>query len=348
MPWLQTSQRVLRLGLSLLLGGLLGGCVNLSERWDMQAYTVTRGDTLYSIAWRYEKDFRDIAEWNNISPPYEIYVGQRLVMQPVSRDGTLSHEDRPQVLIDSATGLSVEEAPARSAQADNAVATKRESVVVSKDDTLYGIARREGLTHHQLARWNHLRAPYLLKPGQTLRLTPPPASMASSQSAASVTTSPVVNSTPTATPIKDSQLQRPRVAASQVQPPAKLPATVASWQWPASGKVVKTFKADDTSRKGIGIKGRAGQTVKAAAAGSVVYSGNGLINYGNLVIIKHSHAFLSAYAYNRELLVKEGDVVKQGQAIARMGDASAHSHHLHFEIRRNGKPVNPLNYLPKS
>jgi len=348
MPWLQTSQRVLQLGLSLLLGGLLAGCVSLSDRWDMQAYTVSRGDTLYSIAWRYEKDFRDIAEWNNIAPPYEIYVGQRLVMQPVSRDGTLSHEDRPQVLIDSATGLSIEEAPARSAQADNAVATKRGSVVVSKDDTLYGIARREGLTHHQLARWNHLRAPYLLKPGQTLRLTPPPASMASSQSAASVTTSPVISSTPAATPLKDSSTQRPRVAASQVQPPAKLPATVASWQWPASGKVVKTFKADDTSRKGIGIKGRAGQTVKAAAAGSVVYSGNGLINYGNLVIIKHSHAFLSAYAYNRELLVKEGDVVKQGQAIARMGDASTHSHHLHFEIRRNGKPVNPLNYLPKS
>lgn len=345
MHWLQTSQRVLQLGLSLLLGGLLSGCVNLSDRWDMQAYTVSRGDTLYSIAWRYEKDFRDIAEWNNISPPYEIYVGQRLVMQPVSRDGTLGHEDRPQVLIDSATGLSVEEAPARSAQVDNAGAAKRESVVVSKNDTLYGIARREGVTHHQLARWNHLRAPYLLKPGQTLRLTPPPSSMASSQSATSVTTSPVVNSTPIATPIKDSPPQRPRVAASQVQPPAKLPKTVAGWQWPASGQVVKTFKANDTSRKGIGIKGRAGQTVKAAAAGSVVYSGNGLINYGNLVIIKHSHAFLSAYAYNRELLVKEGDVVKQGQAIARMGDATQH---LHFEIRRNGKPVNPLNYLPKS
>ncbi|HEY9201373.1 MAG TPA: peptidoglycan DD-metalloendopeptidase family protein [Gammaproteobacteria bacterium] len=344
----QTPQRVLLLCLSLMLGSLLSGCVNLSERWDMQAYTVSRGDTLYSIAWRYEKDFRDIARWNDISPPYEIYVGQRLVMQPVSQDGTLSRGDRPQVLIDSATGLSIEEAPARSAQASVPVAGKRDQVVVSKNDTLYGIARREGLSHHQIARWNHLRAPYLLKPGQTLRLTPPPSSMASSQSAASVTTSPVVNSTPTATPIKDSPVQRPRVAASQVQPPAKLPATVASWQWPASGQVVQTFKADDTSRKGIGIKGRAGQAVKAAAAGSVVYSGNGLINYGNLVIIKHSHAFLSAYAYNRELLVKEGDVVKQGQAIARMGDASQHDQHLHFEIRRNGKPVNPLNYLPKS
>ncbi len=346
MPWHQTAQRVL-LSLSLLLGGLLSGCVNLSERWDTQAYTVSRGDTLYSIAWRYEKDFRDIAEWNNISPPYEIYVGQRLVMQPVSRDGTLSHEDRPQVLIDSASGLPIEDAPARSAQASGAAA-KRDKVVVSKDDTLYGIAHREGLTHHQIARWNHLRAPYLLKPGQTLRLTPPPASMASSQSAGSVTTSSVVTRTPDATPLKDGTVQQPRVAASQVQPPAKLPATVASWQWPASGRVVKTFKANDTSRKGIGIQGSAGQTVKASAAGSVVYSGNGLINYGNLVIIKHSHAFLSAYAYNRELLVKEGDVVKQGQAIARMGDASQYSHHLHFEIRRNGKPVNPLNYLPES
>jgi len=342
----QTPQRVLLLCLSLWLGGLLGGCVNLSERWDMQAYTVVRGDTLYSIAWRYEKDFRDIAEWNNIAPPYEIYVGQRLVMQPVTRDGTLSHEDRPQVLIDSATGLSIEDAPARSAPTSGAT-SKRDKVVVSKNDTLYGIARREGLTHHQLARWNHLRAPYLLKPGQTLWLMPPPASTASSQSAASVSTSSVVTSTPIATPLRDRPAQQARVVAARVQPPAKLPTTVSSWQWPASGRVVKTFKANNTSRKGIGIQGSAGQAVKAAAAGSVVYSGNGLINYGNLVIIKHSHAFLSAYAYNRELLVKEGDVVKQGQAIARMGDARKYSHHLHFEIRRNGKPVNPLNYLPK-
>ncbi len=348
MPRHQTPQRVLLLCLSLLLGSLLSGCVNLSERWDMQAYTVMRGDTLYSIAWRYEKDFREIAQWNNIAPPYEIYVGQRLVMQPASRDGTLSHQDRPQVLIDSASGLPVEDAPARSAQASRAVTTKRQTVVVSKDDTLYGIAHREGLTHHQIARWNHLRAPYLLRPGQTLRLTPPATSMASSQSATSVSTSSIVAGTPAATPLIDGSGQQTRVAATQVQPPASLPATVSSWQWPASGRVVKTFKEADTSRKGIGIKGNAGQAVKAAAAGSVVYSGNGLINYGNLVIIKHSHAFLSAYAYNRELLVKEGDVVKQGQAIARMGDASKHSQHLHFEIRRNGKPVNPLNYLPKS
>lgn len=347
MPRHQTPQRVVLLCLSLLLGSLLSGCVNLSERWDMQAYTVTRGDTLYSIAWRYEKDFREIAQWNNIAPPYEIYVGQRLVMQPVSLDGTLSHQDRPQVLIDSASGLPVEDAPARSAQASGAAA-KRDKVVVSKDDTLYGIARREGLTHHQIARWNHLRAPYLLKPGQTLRLTPPATSMASTQPSPSVSTSSLITSSPTATPLNGSQVSPPRVAATQVQPPARLPATVSSWQWPASGQVVKAFKEGDTSRKGIGINGNAGQAVKAAAAGSVVYSGNGLINYGNLVIIKHSHAFLSAYAYNSALLVKEGDVVKQGQAIARMGDASQHSHHLHFEIRRNGKPVNPLNYLPKS
>ena len=348
MPWHQTPQRVLLLSLSLLLSSLLGGCVSLSEHWDMQAYTVTRGDTLYSIAWRYEKDFRDIAEWNNITPPYEIYVGQRLVMQPVSQDGTLGHEDRPQVLIDLASGLSIEEAPARLAQADAVARGQRATVVVSKNDTLYGIARREGLSHHQLARWNHLRAPYLLKPGQSLRLTPPATSMASTQQAESVITSPVVSSTAVATPLKDKPARSPQVAASQVLPPARLPATVAGWQWPASGQVVKTFKANDMSRKGIGIRGSAGQAVKAAAAGSVVYSGNGLINYGNLVIIKHSHAFLSAYAYNRELLVKEGDVVKQGQVIARMGDASKHSHHLHFEIRRNGKPVNPLNYLPES
>ena len=110
--------------------------------------------------------------------------------------------------------------------------------------------------------------------------------------------------------------------------------------------MVQTYKANDTARKGIGITGKAGQSVKAAAAGSVVYSGNGLINYGNLVIIKHSHSFLSAYAYNQTLLVKEGDSVNRGQAIAKLGKIDSKPR-LHFEIRRNGKPVNPLHYLPK-
>jgi len=323
---------------SLLLISLLTACGGLSKNWDMQAYTVSKGDTLYSIAWRYEKDFREIAEWNNISPPYGIYPGQRLIMQPANMDGTLSHGDRPQVLVDSKTGESIGDSPARSnaPQAPSVKLSHRaKEVTVQKRDTLYAIARREGYTHQQIARWNHLKSPYVLKPGQKLRLSPP-------TSFAKTTKSREASIAKTA----GISAERPR--ARPITKQAKLPTRVSKWQWPAKGRVIKTFRSNDTSRKGIGIRGKSGQTIHAAAAGSVVYSGNGLINYGNLLIIKHSHSFLSAYAYNKKLLVKEGDKVAPGQAIAKMGSPDSNKPQLHFEIRRNGKPVNPLNYLPKS
>ena len=323
---------------SLALISLLTGCAGLSKSWNTQSYTVSKGDTLYSIAWKYEKDFRQIAEWNNIPPPYGIYPGQRLIMQPVTKDGTLSRDERPQVLVDSVTGESIGDAPAKSSQPPGVVEKSKrrpKNVTVQKNDTLYAIARREGFTHHQIARWNHLRSPYALKPGQKLRLTPPQYS-----------------SKNIAKPTKSAVIVRPLVANKIIAKPivqkTKLPNRVDKWRWPSKGRVIKTFKSNDTARKGIGIRGRLGQPVKAAAAGKVVYSGNGLINYGNLIIIKHSHSFLSAYAHNKKLLVKEGDSVKPGQSIAKMGSPDSGKAQLHFEIRRNGKPVNPLHYLPKS
>lgn len=304
----------------------------------MQSYTVAKGDTLYSIAWKYEKDFRQIAAWNNISPPYGIYPGQRLIMQPANKDGTLSRGERPQVLVDSITGESIGDAPARSSKPlslPGKVKRSSRHITVQKHDTLYAIARREGFTHHQIARWNHIKSPYTLRAGQKLRLSPPQ----STSKAIVEAKKPTV----TLRPLKSN-----RIVAKPIGQPVRLPNKVAQWRWPSKGRIVKTFKSNDTARKGIGIRGRLGQTVHAAAAGSVVYSGNGLINYGNLVIIKHSHSFLSAYAYNKKLLVKEGDSVKPGQAIAQMGSPDASKPQLHFEIRRNGKPVNPLHYLPKS
>jgi len=323
---------------SLALISLLSGCAGLSKSWDTQAYTVNRGDTLYSIAWKYEKDFRQLAEWNDISAPYDIFPGQRLRMQPVNKDGTLSRKGRPQVMVDSATGESIGDAPAKSSEplsAAKKVKRRSKQATVQKNDTLYAIARREGFTHHQIARWNHIRPPYALKPGQKLRLSPPQAG------SKSVTQSK-----------KSTVVVRPLVANKIVAKPIsqkpKLPNRVDKWRWPSKGRIVKTFKSNDTARKGIGIRGRLGQPVKASAAGTVVYSGNGLINYGNLIIIKHSHSYLSAYAYNKKLLVKEGDSVKPGQTIAKMGSPDSSKAQLHFEIRRNGKPVNPLHYLPKS
>ena len=323
---------------SLVFISLLSACAGLPKSWDPQAYTVSKGDTLYSIAWKYEKDFSQIAEWNNIPPPYDIFPGQRLIMQPSSKDGTLSSQDRPQVLVDSDTGESIGDAPAKSSRPLSAIGkTPRRSknVTVQKNDTLYGIARREGFSHHQIARWNHLRSPYALKPGQKLRLTPPQHNNKSATEAkkSTVSVKPLVEN---------------KVVAKPIVQKANLPNKVDKWRWPSKGRVIKTFKSNDTARKGIGIRGRLGQPIKAAAAGTVVYSGNGLINYGNLIIIKHSHSFLSAYAHNKKLLVKEGDSVKPGQTIAKMGSPDSSKAQLHFEIRRNGKPVNPLRYLPKS
>jgi lipoprotein NlpD len=323
---------------SLALISLLAGCAGLSKSWNTQAYTVNKGDTLYSIAWKYEKDFRQIAEWNNISAPYDIFPGQRLIMQPANKDGTLSREGRPQVLVDSVSGESIGDAPAKASEplsvAKN-IKRRSKHVTVQKNDTLYSIARREGYTHHQIARWNHIRSPYALKPGQKLRLTPPQLSskrVIEAKKSAVILRPLVVN----------------KVIAKPIAQKTKLPNRVDKWRWPSKGRVVKTFKSNDTARKGIGIRGRLGQPVLASAAGTVVYSGNGLINYGNLIIIKHSHSYLSAYAHNKKLLVKEGDSVKPGQTIAKMGSPDSSKAQLHFEIRRNGKPVNPLHYLPKS
>jgi len=335
---------------------LTSACSDMPKRWDPQAYSVKKGDTLYSIAWRYEKDFRQIAEWNNIHPPYAIFPGQRLVMQPVSKDGTLLNEQRPQVLVKSGSQhvvIDVESASSSGVDtaqhATKVEAVKRSHVLVRKSDTLYSIARREGFTHHQLARWNHIKSPYLLKPGQKLRLSPSSDALGQTsiaQSSSQPTVKPLAQNNIKAVPLDNKKtVVRPQVNMGNND---VLPTRVNKWHWPVKGRVVKKYKANDTSRKGIGIAGKKGQEINAAAGGTVVYSGNGLINYGNLIIIKHSHSFLSAYAHNKKLLVKEGESVKPGQAIAKIGDSGNGKPQLHFEIRRNGKPVNPLNYLPKT
>ncbi|MGA9334804.1 MAG: peptidoglycan DD-metalloendopeptidase family protein [Rudaea sp.] len=119
-----------------------------------------------------------------------------------------------------------------------------------------------------------------------------------------------------------------------------------TWRWPSDGTVIGTYVDGDQTRQGLDISGKAGDPVRAAAAGEVVYSGNGLIGYGELIIVKHNASFLSAYGHNRKRLVKEGQHVAAGQEIAEMGSTASSRDELHFEIRKNGKPVNPLDYLP--
>jgi len=128
---------------------------------------------------------------------------------------------------------------------------------------------------------------------------------------------------------------------------SRLPETVDKWEWPAKGKLLRGYSANESGKKGITIGGRPGQPVKAAASGKVVYSGSGLVRYGKMIIIKHNETYLSAYAHNNKIFVREGTMVKSGQQIAEMGSTGTNQTILHFEIRKNGKPVNPLQFLPR-
>lgn len=213
-----------------------------------------------------------------------------------------------------------------------------ESYVVKTGDTLYSISWRNRLDWRDVARWNGLSNSGLIYPGQTLRLSPPPRSSGSATSAAPRTTSARPSST---TP-------SPGSSASTRSRTSSPPATpIAGWRWPAAGPVVAGFGDKNSMGQGVDIGGRLGDPVRAAAGGRVVYAGSGLIGYGKLIIIKHNDTFLSAYGHNRTMAVKEGDPVKAGQKIAEIGEGPGDKPLLHFEIRVNGKPVNPVRYLPK-
>jgi len=193
---------------------------------------------------------------------------------------------------------------------------------VRSGDTLYSIAWRHGVDYRDLARWNKLAADYRIHPGQVLRLT---------------------GSGGTARPGSAST----RAGASLVGRPPAPPAedNVTAWVWPADGEIAAVRHAA-TDSQGLTIAGSEGQTIRATAAGKVVYTGGGMRGFGNLLIIKHSNVFLSAYGHNRVLNVKEGDQVAAGQPVAQMGLGPGRKPMLYFEIRYNGKPVDPRWYLP--
>lgn len=227
--------------------------------------------------------------------------------------------------------------------------------VVQKGDTLYYIAWRFAKDYTDLARYNSLTPPYTIYAGQSLRLTAPPAPAAAVAPVVSKPPSPVAAGPTTAaqpSPAAGAQ-QAPVQAPRPAKPaPAEKPARagiddnapVARWTWPARGPVLGAFGSGGGN--GIQIGGQRGQPVVAAAPGTVVYSGSGLIGYGKLIIVKHNKNFLSAYAHNDSILANEGDRVDLGQQIAQMGSTGADRVKLHFEIRRDGKPVDPKRYLP--
>ena len=202
--------------------------------------------------------------------------------------------------------------------------------VVQSGDTLYQIAWRYNLDHRDIADWNGLGRGDLIYPGQKIRLTAPEGG--SRRSAASASPSPSKGS-------GSRSAGRPAPVRTSSPPPS-------AWRWPTEGSLTGRFGGGSGGGNGIDISGRLGQPVLAAAGGHVVYSGSGLIGYGQLIIVKHNETYLSAYGHNRELRVTEGERVSAGQTIALMGQGPGRQPVLHFEIRRNGKPVDPLRYLP--
>jgi len=254
---------------------------------------------------------------------------------------------------------------------------------VERGDTLYSIAFRHRVDFRDLATWNGIVAPYTIYVGRELHMAAPGSrNLASAPShppsvmppPTSTSGRPVASQTPRPEPfepVPNNPLPAPApnvasapavpasagvVAGAQVAapkpalPPMPAPPVAAgevSWRWPADGQVVGGYVGGDPTKQGIDIAGKAGDPVRAAADGTVVYSGNGLIGYGELIIVKHNPSFLSAYGHNRKRLVKEGDRVTGGQTIAEMGSSSANRDSLHFEIRKNGKPANPVDYLPR-
>lgn len=243
------------LGLQILTG--CSGFVSVDEKFDTYSgytgnYTVQRGETLYSIAWRYGADYKELASANSIYYPYTIYPGQQIQIGGKSSSAPAVAASRP---------------------------------TVSKN------------------------------------LTPPP------KQERPVVTKPV--------------------RALPVMPPSAPSEGDPSWIWPSNGQIIAKFSANQPVNKGIDIAGAMGEPVLAAAAGTVVYAGNGLLGYGNLVIVKHNDRFLSAYAHNSKLLVQENQEVKVSQPIAEIGSSGTDKIKLHFEIRLDGKPVDPLTYLPR-
>jgi lipoprotein NlpD len=261
-------------------------------------------------------------------------------------------------------------APAPAPASDEPKADARGSYTVRKGDTLLKIALDFGQNYRDIVAWNNLADPDDIKVGQVLRVTPPDRGNNNGLAGTNPITMPGADK-PAVPPKKttprgdkkpytegnlaDSQKDdNPTVNPKAAERPSGALAagsTVTanddeklSWMWPSNGRIIATF--DEGKNKGIDIAGRLGQQVMAAGPGKVMYAGSGIRGYGNLVIVKHSNSLLSAYAHNRAILVKEGDSVAKGQAIAEMGDSDADTVKLHFEIRQQGKPVDPSKFLP--
>jgi lipoprotein NlpD len=349
----------MKVALGIALVVLLGGCGEAhvvqrepdvaSPRYEPEPahagageVEVVRGDTLYGVAFRNGMDFRELAAINGIEAPYTIYVGQVLKLRG-------EHVRAP---VPSRTVVQAPPHPPRTPPSPSTMPAARPMHVAPEPVT---------------------GASATMPPSQPVPtpFEPVPSTPTNSAQTASPPTAPTPQAAqPAPQPVPAPLPSMPRIApapvptypvpaprvvpapvAVQMPSAAIIPADVATvggvhWRWPAKGSLLDHFMAGDATKQGIDIAGAAGEAVVAASDGVVVYSGSGLVGYGELIIIKHSDEWLSAYGHNRKRLVQEGQRVKGGQPIAEMGSTGAPRDELHFEIRRNGRPVDPLQYLP--
>jgi len=283
-------------------------------------YRVVRGDTLYAIAFRNGVDFRELAAWNGIESPYRIYAGQDLRLGPPNGEQSSSH--------------TAAAAPAASSRAPVPAATAAPPVAPPASSNQNG--KPAGGMFEDVPATSPAPA----------EQTPSASAPAQRSESADILAAPAA---PAAPPARETAPEAPVKPVAPPKPSEGVAVNGAggpSWRWPGKGPLIGSFVAGDQTRQGIDIGGTAGDPVLAAADGEVVYSGNGLLGYGELIIVKHNASFLSAYGHNRKRLVQEGEKIKGGQQIAEMGSSASARDELHFEIRKNGKPVNPIDYLP--
>ena len=313
------------------LTGILAGC-SISRTFRPDSYTVARGDTLYSIAQEYGVDWHDLARWNEVGPPYRIDVGRRLSLDayPALDYSRMESNARGQRVVRAPQDSRV--AQNRSINASTTGAAAGNGQNSGSGDDPYGprpLARQAPPTVASQPLPGAARTPDRPAPA-----APPgaPARSAASQPR-------------TADDGDDPRIDTASHAQTQTPPVHVGGPSEDGWQWPVSGAIIRAY-APDKSRQGIEIGGRVGAPVYAASSGRVVYSGSGLKGYGRLIIIKHDKHYLSAYGFNRRTQVKQGQNIAAGAHIADMGLGPGNKPMLHFEIRKDGAPVNPEGLLP--
>ncbi|WP_127217874.1 M23 family metallopeptidase [Neisseria meningitidis] len=309
-------------------------------------HTIVRGDTVYNISKRYHISQDDFRAWNGMTDN-TLSIGQIVKVKPAGYAAPKAAAVKSRPAVPAAA-----QPPVQSAPVDINAATH----TIVRGDTVYNISKRYHISQDDFRAWNGM-TDNMLSIGQIVKVKPAgyaapktsavesrPAVPAAVQTPVKPAAQPPVQSAPhPAAPAAENKA----VPAPAPQSPAASPSGTRSvggivWQRPTQGKVVADFGGNN---KGVDIAGNAGQPVLAAADGKVVYAGSGLRGYGNLVIIQHNSSFLTAYGHNQKLLVGEGQQVKRGQQVALMGNTDASRTQLHFEVRQNGKPVNPNSYI---